>query len=466
MNDKHLPSNPLHLDAALSDIAASASGSATDGLAGAAEVHRLVKRSRRQRAAAFGSAGFVLLGVAGIGLSGILSPAPVEILPAPPVPTPTPSPGVVEPLDGAFAPACGDDLSDLLATTSPLTLGPDPSDTVDTSPLQVTSTSDVPLTLSSTGKVAVYLLDAQGRVVSTSVPDEGSPDDAVRAPLDLAPGASGQVGLSGTGPCGDAALPAAGTWSAVGLLGGEIMPAGQDASSGTLVGGPWTVTVDDAGNLTSLDGHPVAPPVVETEPVTPPEAPEPEPTYLPGAFDSEQATFPVPVTYDNLQCGSPAPAPTGDSLLARLEVVGRVPVVGGASQPSVTTRVTTHAHARLEVVDWFFLYEYVISQNGVIVSSPLTNTDSYDDIELAPGSKQDGRLVLAAAASCDPYGTSTPEPLPPGTYQLHATLPWMVGSYSLQQKDGTWGRTILRDPAQELPFKGTLVSPPVTFTVQ
>ncbi|MFD6093741.1 hypothetical protein ACFWGN_16610 [Oerskovia sp. NPDC060338] len=75
MTDKHLP--PLHLDAAFSDIAASAAGSASYGTAGAIQVHRLVKRSRRQRAAALGSAGFLVLGAAGLGLSGLFrAPSP------------------------------------------------------------------------------------------------------------------------------------------------------------------------------------------------------------------------------------------------------------------------------------------------------------------------------------------------------------------------------------------------------
>jgi len=466
MNDKHQPSNPLDLDAALVDIATSASASAADGPAGTAEVHRLVKRSRRQRATAFGSAGFVLLGVAGVGLSGLLSPAPVEVLPAPPVltpaPTPTPTSAVVTPLTGTLVPACGDDLSEIAATTAPLVLEPDPSGAADGSPLQVTSTADAPLTLSSTGTAAVYLLDAQGTVVSTSVPPESPADGEGAASFDLDPGASGELGLQGIGPCGDAALPAAGTWKAVGMLGGDITRAGGVATSGTLVGGPWEVTIDDAGNLTSLDGHPVA--VVEAEPETPPEAPEP-PTYLPGAFDREEVTFPAPLTMDeNLQCGQAAPAATSDDLLARLEIVGPVPVTGGTSQPSITARVTTHAHARLE--SFGFDDEYVISQNGVIVSSPLIATDFGSDVEMQPGSVRNGRFILTGTASCDPYGGSAPQPLPPGTYQLHATYAWLIDSYSLQQTDGTWGRTIQRGPAEEPLFKGNLVSPPVTFTVQ
>ncbi|MFJ2299329.1 hypothetical protein [Oerskovia paurometabola] len=116
MNDKQQPSTPLHLDAAFSDIAASAGAAATDGTTGTVEVHRLVKRSRRRRAAAFGTGGFVLLGVAGIGLSGLLAPAPVEILPAPPVsPAPTAPPSMcgttldTDP-DPRVAPAWGFDL--------------------------------------------------------------------------------------------------------------------------------------------------------------------------------------------------------------------------------------------------------------------------------------------------------------------------------------------------------------------
>lgn len=463
MNDKIPPSTPLHLDAALSEIATDASRAASDGLTGSAEVRRLVKRSRRQRATAFGSAGFVLLGVAGIGLSGVLSPAPVEILPAPPVPSPTPE--VVEPLDGAFAPACGEDLSDLLATTTPVALGPDTSDGTGETPLQVTNTGDTPLTVASAGRVAVYLLDAEGKVASTHVPDDPATNEAPQ-PFDLAPGESGGLGLSGVGPCGDAALPAAGTWSAIGSLATETTPADGVAAAGTVVGGPWTVTVDDQGRVTSLDGRTVA--VPPAQPDTPPEVPEtPEPpTYLPGAFDSEKATFPAPVEWEDLQCGSPAPAATGDGALARLKVAGPVPVMSGSSEKSVTARLTTHAHARLDVVDWSFLYEYVISQDGVIVSSPLIATDSYENAEMQPGSVQDGRFTLAATASCDPYATSTPQPLPPGTYQLHAIYPWMIDSYALQQTDGTWGRTIQREAGAEALFKGRLVSAPVTFTVQ
>lgn len=459
MNDKQLPSTPLHLDAAFSDIAASAGAAATGGTTGTVEVHRLVKRSRRRRAAAFGTGGFVLLGVAGIGLSGLLAPAPVEILPAPPVPTPTPTADVVEPLGGTFAPVCGDDLSELLATTTPLTLGPDPSDVAGETPLKVTNTGDASLTTSSTGFVAVYLLDAEGQVVSSSTTDEPSTEGA-RTSLDLAPGESGPLGLAGIGRCGDAPLPTAGTYTAVGTLATELTPVGGTATASTVVGGPWTVAIDDRGRVTSLDGHAVALPV---EPETPPEAPEP-PTHLPGAFDGEKVTFPAPQTMnDTFQCGQPAPAATGDELLARLEVVGPVPVLDASSRPTIPGRVTVSPHARPDVVDFFFLYEYVISQDGVIVSSPQTPTDSYGNVELEPGRTLDNQISLVPTATCG-NGPGTPEPLAPGTYQLHATLPWMINSYALQQTDGTWGRT--QQATGEHLFKGTLVSAPVTFTVQ
>jgi hypothetical protein len=88
MNDKHLPATlPLH--AALSDIADAAGADAIDGTRGTAEVRRLVRRSRRQRATTLSVGGLAVLGLAGIGLSGLVSPGPVEILPAPPV-SPTP----------------------------------------------------------------------------------------------------------------------------------------------------------------------------------------------------------------------------------------------------------------------------------------------------------------------------------------------------------------------------------------
>ncbi|MET4224025.1 hypothetical protein [Oerskovia enterophila] len=278
MNDKHLP--PMHLDAAFSDIAESAAGAVTGDLTGAAEVHRLIKRSRRQRAAALGSAGFVLLGVAGIGLSGLFSPAPVEILPAPPVPSPTPQ--VVEPLAGTFTPTCGDDLSDLLATTTPLVLGPDGGDSStdadDTggSVLSVTNTSDTALTLTSTGFANLYLVDGEGMV------QFASPVPEPVQVLDLEPGGSEGIALPTVGTCTDGAPPAAGTYSAVGMLPAEITPAGQDAVSGTVVGGPWTVTVDDTGNLTSIAGHTVS----AAHPTTPPptasgaESSVPDPTPI------------------------------------------------------------------------------------------------------------------------------------------------------------------------------------------
>ncbi|MFF3066506.1 hypothetical protein ACFVQ3_18355 [Oerskovia sp. NPDC057915] len=463
MNDKIPPSTPLHLDAALSDIATDASRAVSDGLTGSAEVHRLIKRSRRQRAAAFGSAGFVLLGVAGIGLSGVLSPAPVEILPAPPVPSPTPE--VVEPLDGAFAPACGDDLSDLLATTTPVALAPGGSPE---RPLVLDNTGESHLAVTSDGVVALYLLDAEGKVASLPAmptpPTDETPSD--RSTSELEPGASAELATSGVGACDGSQPPTSGTYTAMGFLTADLAPAGQGPTTATVAGGPWIVTTDEAGRLTSIDGHAVAvEPVQPVEPETPPEAPEP-PTYLPGAFGTERATFPAPRTMEDLQCGSPAPAPSGDDLLARLEVVGRVPVVDATSQPSITARVTTHAHARLNVVDWSFLYEYVISQDGVIVSSPLTATDSYEYTEMQPGAVQDGRFTLAATGACDLYGTSAPQPLPPGTYQLHAVYPWLVDSYALQQTDGTWGRTIARESGGESLFKGILVSAPVTFTVR
>ncbi|KRD37182.1 hypothetical protein ASE27_07025 [Oerskovia sp. Root918] len=279
MNDKHLP--PLHLDAAFSDIAASAAGSASDGTAGALQVHRLVKRSRRQRAAALGSASFLVLGAAGLGLSGLLSPAPVEILPALPVPDPPSE--VVEPLDGSFAPACGEDLSDLRPTTTPLTLGPAALGSAGA--FDVVNTGDVRRTVASTGYVALYLLDAEGRV--TSAPSMVEPMQV----LDLDPGEAGPLAPAGIGACGDGDAPAAGTYSAVGLLTADVTT-GEDTARGTIVGGPWEITIDDTGMLTSIAGRTASEPPDET-PTTPapPEAPVAG-SVNPGGFPSPTFTFP------------------------------------------------------------------------------------------------------------------------------------------------------------------------------
>ncbi|MFF2623877.1 DUF4232 domain-containing protein [Oerskovia jenensis] len=265
MNDKHLPPTPLHLDTAFSDIAASAGAAATDGTTGTLEVRRLVKRSRRQRATALGASGFVVLGLAGVGLSGLLTPAPVEILPAPPItPSPTAS---VEPLPGTFAPTCGDDLSDLQATTLPLALT---HNGAEYRPLDLTNTSDSPVTVGSFGHVAVYLLDAEGKVISVPTADEPPTDEATDR-VDLGPGDSASLWPSDVAACGTA-LPPAGTYPALGLATAEITRQGQETATSTVVGGRWTVTIDDTGRLTSIAGVRVDDEPTETA-APPPEAP-------------------------------------------------------------------------------------------------------------------------------------------------------------------------------------------------
>ncbi|KZM35677.1 hypothetical protein [Oerskovia enterophila] len=462
MNDKHLP--PMHLDAAFSDIAESAAGSVTEDLTGAAEVHRLVKRSRRQRAAAFGSAGFVLLGVAGIGLSGLFSPAPVEILPAPPVPSPTPQ--VVEPLAGAFTPTCGDDLSDLLATTTPLVLGPDGGDSTtdadDTggSGLYVTNTSDTALTLTSTGFANLYLVDGEGTVQFVSpVPEP------VQV-LDLEPGGSGGIALPTVGTCTDGAPPAAGTYSAVGMLPAEITPAGQDAVSGTVVGGPWTVTVDDTGNLTSIAGHTVS----AAHPTTPPptasgaavDVPDAAPVN-PGGFASPTFTFPERSKGpSNYACLAPAPTPSKPDALGLLTLdQSGVTTQSGAT---VTVGLTQSAvpNAKVFADDLGGLILWFLTKDGQIVA-----TGDWGDYQ--PGDEPLGERTLRHRVEVVPRSCASPDGanLPPGEYQLYALKVYRVLSYSLRLQDGTWGPVnSTRHTSPPWFYDWSLTTEPIPFTIQ
>jgi hypothetical protein len=233
-------------------------------------------RTRRRRAAKKAALGATTLCVAGaLGVAALSLPQGPRVEPVAPAQSPSATAApVVEPLSGAFAPVCGEDLSDLQATTTPLTLTPSGARQA---PLDLANTGDEPLTLPPTGRVAIHLLDTDGTVVSTVGVDEsaaGAPaDEPVSGePVTLDPGGAHRLTLADVGPCDDAGLPPAGTHTAIALLTVDLTTDGQDAVPSTVVGGPWIVTTDAQGRITGLAGRAVEPPVAETP--TAPDTPE------------------------------------------------------------------------------------------------------------------------------------------------------------------------------------------------
>ncbi|GAA3230801.1 hypothetical protein ACFP63_16250 [Oerskovia jenensis] len=462
MNDKHLPPTPLHLDTAFSDIAASAGAAATDGTTGTLEVRRLVKRSRRQRATALGASGFVVLGLAGIGLSGLLTPAPIEILPAPPItPSPTTS---VEPLSGTFAPVCGDDLSEVLATTTPLTLAPNGATS---RPFDLASTSDSALTIGSPGRVAVHLIDAEGDVVAIPTTDE-APAEESPARLDLDPGETADLWPSDVAACDTAPL-AAGTYSAIGTVTAEITPAHGTPAAATVVGGPWTVTIDDTGRLTSIAGV-----AIDDEPTTspPPTATDAEPPagpVNPGGFASPTFTFPglLGAPEDEYQdvgmCLAPALTPTKGEALGQLKF-GQ-PDVTVVSGSTVTVELTQSAvpNARVDDAEFGGLVFWSLTKDGLIVANGMRIDDQRRNTHL------DEQTPVREQFEVVPRSCATPDSpnLPPGDYLLSAYKPYRVSAYSLRLQDGTWGP--VNSAMQSSPpffFDGALVAEPIPFTIR
>ena len=466
---------PFDLDDALRAIADQVVP-ARDDDDSADRVRSGVRHARRRRAALAGAAAVLVVVAVGAGASAVLGDDPRPVLPAPapsPDPTPTPTPTS----RAAFpAPVTTDAL--LCRAPAPAATGTDllATLTIDVPEVSVESLRRVDvaahLTVDDAARVEVldpladagYVVTQDGVVVSSTM----AYDDAVASPVDLAEGAVVDIG----GPVGSFALcdPERVTSHSPSLLPGDyelaVVVPWVVSSYALERDGAWGAPVTAPDGDTPLhDGWLVSPAVpltIEPDPgAQTPAAPE-APDAVPGAFPGPTTTFPAAPSYEDLQCGMPAPAPTGDELLARLEV----PASGGVATGGETTlpaRLVGLPTARTETVDFRWLRAYVVVRDGVIVSSTVPATDSYDRAVLEPGATLPLDHVVTTAESCE-WGTSSGAILPPGRYTLQVVHPWMLASYSLQQEDGSWGpENVTPDGATV--YSGWLVSAPVPWTI-
>ncbi|MFD6093742.1 hypothetical protein ACFWGN_16620 [Oerskovia sp. NPDC060338] len=194
---------------------------------------------------------------------------------------------------------------------------------------------------------------------------------------------------------------------------------------------------------------------VRPTPVAPAESPSPSaiPTQTPAS-----PTFPAGIDATALACQQPAPIPTGDDLPAHLSV--GVPALTAQTAGSVTAPVLLRfdGDARLRYAD-SATGAYIVTQGGVIVSSPLPAAETTGEATPAPGSSATWELELASSASCDPT-TTQPSPLPAGDYEVFALHRFPLTGYSALRADGTWG-----EETTGALFDGWLVADPVPLTI-
>ncbi|KRC36941.1 hypothetical protein [Oerskovia sp. Root22] len=193
---------------------------------------------------------------------------------------------------------------------------------------------------------------------------------------------------------------------------------------------------------------------VRPEPIAPAESPSPTPSVSPEPIP----TFPAGIDAAALACLQPAPTSTGDDLPAHLSV--GVPDLTVQTAGSVTAPVLLRfdGDARLRYAD-SATGAYVITRDGVIVSSPLPAPETTGEATPAPGSSAAWELDLASSASCDPTSTQ-PSPLPAGDYEVFALHRFPLTGYSALQADGTWG-----EETTGALFDGWLVADPVPLTI-
>jgi hypothetical protein len=194
---------------------------------------------------------------------------------------------------------------------------------------------------------------------------------------------------------------------------------------------------------------------VRPTPVAPAESPSPSaiPTQTPAS-----PTFPAGIDATALACQQPAPIPTGDDLPAHLSV--GVPALTAQTAGSVTAPVLLRfdGDARLRYAD-SATGAYIVTQGGVIVSSPLPAAETTGEATPAPGSSATWELELASSASCDPT-TTQPSPLPAGDYEVFALHRFPLTGYSALRADGTWD-----EETTGALFDGWLVAEPVPLTI-
>ncbi|QJW37816.1 hypothetical protein [Cellulosimicrobium protaetiae] len=442
----------------------------TDDATTVARVRDGVRHARRRRAILVGAATALVVAAVGVGANAVLEETPRPVLPAPaPSPDPTPSPAPTH--RTAFpAPVTTDAL--LCQAPAPDSTGSTPLATVTIDEPAVTVTSlrlvDVSahLDVDEAARVEVldprvnagYVIVQDGVVVSSTMTHHEAPAPA----LDLTEGEVMDVGgrVDSFAMCD----PKGVTSHSPSLLPGEyelaVVVPWVVSSYALERDGAWGEPVTAAGSEEPLfDGWLVSDPVpFVIEPS--PEAEAPGTSEVPGAFSGATTTFPTAPTYEDLQCGQTAPTPTGDELLARLDIATDPLAVTNGGETTLSAQVVGIPTARTETVDFRWLRAYVISQDGRIVSSTVPATDSDGNVVLEPGGTEPLDHVVSASVACE-WGLPSGTALPPGEYAVQAVHPWMITSYDLQQPDGSWGATTTGGDL----YKGWLVSDPVLLTV-
>ncbi|WP_139123152.1 hypothetical protein [Cellulosimicrobium cellulans] len=470
----------MDLEAALQRVADQVVPPTDDAVAGE-RLRAGVRRARGRRNALVGVAAALTIAAAGLGAATVWDTTPEPIMPAPapsadpspsatPAPTPThrtsfPAPLAVESLFcGQPAPTPTEE--DLLARVTVDDIAPSAVSTRDIDvAAHVSITPGARVSVRDPAAVAGYVLVADGAVVSfvyPTAPIEDAPTVELSAAADVALQLSvdsfaacnpdGSADESRSLPPGDYELSAVVPWTV--------------SAYALEQAGSWGAPVEAAGPEAPLfDGWLVSEPVpfvVEPDPEAEDGTGHEDPETVVSPFTGPTTTFPENVTFEELECGMPAPEPTGDDLLARLIVPGSVRMTAGSST-SVSTSLVGHASARTESVDFLWMLPYVVVQDGRIVSSTRFATDSDGISSLDAGQALPLEYAIGPESMCN-GGMPAGGNLPPGEYSVHAILPWIVASYSLQQPDGSWGPTnVLSGEQRSLSW---LVSEPVALTIE
>lgn len=467
--NRPITDEPFDLERALRSAADAVQPTTDDAVAGQ-RLHSAVRRVRRRRAGlVVGTAAVLTVAVVGVGASALLDDDPRPVMPAPapspeptPSPTPThratfPSPVTTDALQcGAPAPAATG--TDLLATASvaPAAVSVTSPDLVEVTARVSVDASARVSALDPAGLVG-YVVVQDGLIASSLTPSnlDGAPqvDLAEGDVLDLAASIDSFASCDPTGvtdhspslPPGDYELAVVVPW----LVSSYALE--HDGAWGEPVTSPGGEPLFDGWLVSATVPFTVAPdPYMEAPPATDP---------VPGAFPGPTTTFPAALSYEDLRCGMPAPAPTGDEFLARLETAEALSVVTG-TESTLPVRLAGLPTARTETVDFRWVRAYVVSRDGVIVSSTAPATDSEAYTVLEPGATEQLDHVVGATVACE-WGLPSGNSLPPGEYTVQTVHPWIVTSYALQQLDGSWGA----ETTDGSPHKGWLVSAPVRLTI-
>lgn len=464
---------PFELDSALHALAQSVQPSLADDEV-SSHVAARVRRQRRSRLVVGSTAAALVVAAGGVGLAAAWEP-PRPLVPAPAVsPEPAPSPSAPPSHRAAFPAALTEDAlacgapaptatgRELLATVS---IEASEARAVQGELVEIAAHVDVDTAsrvsvADPTGSIG-YVLVQDGAIVSSFQP---SPDGA--AHTDLTEGSRIDVGLpvSAAVTCGSDTVEdpqplSPGEYQLVAVA-PWVIAAYELERDGT-----WGASVDAPDATAPLfDGVLVSEPVpfvVDADGEAGTDTPTPPDVAVPGAFDGPTTTFSRQLAFEALECGMPAPRPTGAEMLARLEGPSAVTLARG-EQLGIPASMVGLTTARTMTADFRWARDYVIARDGVIVSSTTKATDGDGPLPLAAGERVELAYTVTAEESCW-GGFPTGAELQPGEYTLFLLQPWGIHSYALQQKDGSWGAEQQIGSMER--YVDWLVSEPISLTI-